>query len=347
MGEEVNTEFNIDAKSMLTKLLTGKKVLYVATTYLDYIRVKQELKLLNQLADSVKVIVSQKKSYFTRLLYVYFKLLWCRKKDYDVVFLGFAPQLILPLWFWKFKTKPVIIDFFISFYDTLVFDRQKFKASSMLAKLLLKVDKFTLKNADRIVVDTKQHALYFHQKLAAEKPKLNVLYLEADNDFYYPRNIPRPEVLQDKYVVLYFATVLPLQGVDVVIEAISKLENPNIHCLFIGPIDRSQRLILLKRPHLTYYSWLSQDKLADLIAQADLCVAGHFNDNIEKAKRTIPGKAYIFEAMNKKILLGANKANQERYPRYYNHIKLVTMGSSDALFQAILDSYVEDTNAEQ
>lgn len=36
--------------------------------------------------------------------------------------------------------------------------------------------------------------------------------------------------------------------------------------------------------------WLSQQELADEIAGADLCLAGHFNADIDKAKRTIPGR---------------------------------------------------------
>ena len=47
------------------------------------------------------------------------------------------------------------------------------------------------------------------------------------------------------------------------------------------------------------FDWLPQEKLAEYIDMADLCLAGHFNAAVEKASRTIPGKAYIYQAMGK------------------------------------------------
>ena len=51
-------------------------------------------------------------------------------KDYDLSFVGFAPQLVLPF-FRRLRKKPVIEDFFISLYDTLVQDRKKFRSGSL------------------------------------------------------------------------------------------------------------------------------------------------------------------------------------------------------------------------
>ena len=50
--------------------------------------------------------------------------------------------------------------------------------------------------------------------------------------------------------------------------------------------------------------WLMQEDLASHIAFCDLCIAGHFDARIKKAARTIPGKAYIYRAMNKPMILG-------------------------------------------
>ena len=101
-------------------------------------------------------------------------------------------------------------------------------------------------------------------------------------------------------MVLYFGSILPLQGVDVVLETIRKLKGrDDIFFDIIGPIPQS-----LQKPiqsNVRYTDWLSQEELAERIASADLCLAGHFNGSIAKADRTIPGKAYIYEAMKKKM----------------------------------------------
>ena len=68
---------------------------------------------------------------------------------------------------------------------------------------------------------------------------------------------------------------------------------------------------------------------------ADLCIAGHFNNTIAKASRTIPGKAYIYDATNKPMILGDNPANHEQFNTSSQYI-YVPMGDADALADSIL-----------
>ena len=77
--------------------------------------------------------------------------------------------------------------------------------------------------------------------------------------------------------------------------------------------------------------------MAEYIANADLCLAGHFNGEIDKAKRTIPGKAYIYSAMDKKIILGDNKANHELYKPTHK-IFWTEMSNSIALSETIKET---------
>ena len=87
---------------------------------------------------------------FGRLIKVFFKLLFTSCKKYDAVFVGFAPQLIVPFWSFKFKRSELYIDFFISMYDTLCFDRKKFSPDSFAGKRLLNIDKKTLRQAEDV-----------------------------------------------------------------------------------------------------------------------------------------------------------------------------------------------------
>ena len=82
-------------QSKLKSLVVGKKVLYIATAHIDYLRIQQEIEILKTDSDKLYIIVSDKKSYIYRLVYVYIKSLFFIKK-YDLVFIGFAPQLVLP-----------------------------------------------------------------------------------------------------------------------------------------------------------------------------------------------------------------------------------------------------------
>lgn len=314
----------------------NKKVLFITTKNLDYLRNTQEIGFIRNNGGIIEIIGSYSKSYAGRLLYVYAKILMTSMKGFDVVFIGFAPQLILALFGWKFKKNTVVIDFFISMYDTLVFDRKKIKARSLFAKILKHYDEKTIKAADEIVCDTNAHGQYFVEEFGADEEKLHTLYLEADKRIYYVRNLKRPNRLKDKYVVLYFGSILPLQGIEVILSAIDKIKNEkDFYFIIIGPIKENVTKPIAD--NIEYHIWLSQEELAQYIDYADLCLAGHFNKDINKAQRTIPGKAYIYDAMDKKIIFGDNPAVRELFSEDGDRYYFVEMGNPAALAGKILE----------
>lgn len=321
----------------------GKRVVFITTKNLDYLRNVQEIELIKQSCKSCKVIGSSSKSYPKRLLKVYTELFRLRKNSFDTAFAGFAPQLVIPLFSRKFKGKTLVIDFFISMYDTLCLDRRKFKPDSVFGKILKRIDSRTLKRADRIITDTKAHADFFVNELGAERKKVETLYLNADTSIYYPRERKGSD---RRFTVLYFGSILPLQGIDVILKAVGKLGgNSDMRFIIVGPVDDK-----INKPtgsNIEYYNWLSQPELADKIAESDLCLAGHFNASIGKAKRTIPGKAYIYRAMNKPMILGDNPATHELYSEGDEGIWFVKMGDPDALAQLILKIKKENSLHEE
>lgn len=313
----------------------NKKVLFITTKNLDYLRNVQELNLLKQDADSVDIIGSIEKSYIKRLIKIYSKILFGSFKSYDSIFIGFAPQLILPMFSWKFKNKEIIMDFFISVYDTMIFDRKKFKENSIIAKLCKWLDKKCIHKANYIISDTNAHGEYFSSEFDVHRNKISTLYLEADTSIYKKDIAAKPERLKNKFVVLYFGSILPLQGIEVILDAVDILkEQKDIYFYIIGPIGNTQNIV--KSDTVEYINWLPQDKLAEHISYSDLCLAGHFNKDINKAKRTIPGKAYIYEAMDKPMILGDNPATHELYKEDDKHF-FVEMGNANKLAEKIVE----------
>lgn len=320
--------------------IKGKNVLFITTKNTDYIRNTQEISILRKNSASLKVIGSASKNYLLRILCVYFSLFFTSAAPFDVIFIGFAPQLILPIFHFKFRKKYIIEDFFISMYDTFCLDRQKFSARGLLGRILHHIDSLTLRYGDKIISDTKAHGQFFVKEFQAEENKLFTLYLEADKELYHPMDNEKPDFLQGRFTVLYFGSVLPLQGVDVVLKAYDIVKDtPGITCIFVGPISDSK--LLAAKPqseNILYIDWLPQNELASLIHSADLCLAGHFNADIDKAKRTIPGKAYIYHAMEKPMILGENPANHELFDVSDPLITFVEMGNPVALANAILSN---------
>lgn len=296
-------------------ILKDKKVLFVATKNCDYIRNSQEIKIIKKYAEKYSVVCFNDKLYIARIIKVYFSLLVkLIKEKYDVIFVGFAPQLLLPFYFLRFfgKTKIIITDFFISVYDTFVDDRKKIKDNSFIAKIMKWVDEKTLTNTDFAICDTNVHGDYFCKEFNFAGNKMLTLYIEADTSLYYPMDIARPEKIKSKFVVVYFGGMQNVHGVDIVLEAASILDNyENIFFYIIGPLKKEMVDKYLKFKNIEMIRWLEQKKLAEYISFADICLGGHFNGKIKKALNTIPGKVYIFKAMNKKVILGDTPANRE------------------------------------
>ena len=316
----------------------GKRVLYITTKNLDYIRVTQEIDFLRQRAASLTVIGSDSRSYPKRLAHVWLSLMKQSMSDIDVTFVGFAPQLVVPFFKSKLKKRQLFIDFFISVYDTMIMDRKKFKDGGVIAKLCHSLDESTLKRADYVVCDTKAHGQFFAEEFKQPEDKFFVYYLHADESIYHPMEGLESDAGRGSIKkVLYFGSILNLQGVDVILDALKEFaEDDRVSFEIIGPIsDKMQKPI---QPNVTYIDWLSQEDLAKHIATADLCLAGHFSGDIMKAKRTIPGKAYIYEAMEKPMILGDGMANHELFTADERHI-FVEMGNPKALANAIKDYF--------
>ena len=316
--------------------------LFVTTKNLDYIRNVQEMALLTRDNNGIPpdVIGSAAKGYLPRMAKVLFKLFTTRFSKYDEIFVGFAPQLVIPLFAGRFKRYRaaggrVTIDFFISVYDTLVNDRKKIKDGTAAARFTRWLDRKALFMADSIIVDTKAHGRYFTEEFGARADKIRVLYLEADKSVYYPRS---SKTHNKEKIVLYFASMLPLQGAGVVLKAARLMKDMRgIRFVIIGPVK--EKLI---QDNITYIDWLSQNELSDAIAEADLCLAGHFNGDIGKASRTIPGKAYIYRAMEKPMILGDNPANREIFDESQTGIGFCKMGDAQSLKSAITSMLEKD-----
>lgn len=327
-----------EKNSSFIEMVKGKKVLFITTKNIDYIRNAQEVRLLKENAENVDILYSSKNKYVGRIIEIWTKLVFKNIKNIDIVFVGFAPQLILPFFKWKFKKNVIIIDFFISVYDTLIHDRKKFKDRSIIAKLCHEIDSITLRWTDHVITDTKADARYFMEEFQSNKAKFETLYLEADQSIYYPREQNKRETLKDKFVVLYFGSILPLQGVNVVLDTVKMLrDDKNIFFQIVGPIPKKYSKPI--QENAEYIDWLSQEELAQHIANADLCLAGHFSGDIDKAKRTIPGKVYIYDAMGKPMVLGDNDANRELYEESREDICFVAMGNAKELKEKILMNY--------
>jgi glycosyltransferase involved in cell wall biosynthesis len=313
------------------------KVLFISGREPTYTRNSVILKGLNLNAVDVTQCTSSSKNYLNRYTNVLINFLMKNKNFFDVIFVGFFGQPLVPL-VKKLTNKPIIFDVFLSAYDTMCFERKKFSPNSLFGKLFYLLDKISLEKSDYLLLDTNTHINYFTNTFAIPQGKFQRIFVGADNTLFYPReNISSPE----KFTVFYYGTYLPLHGIEFIVKAAEILQPyQDIEFIIVGKgierkkIDKMVKQRANELSKVRFIDWIPYEQLPLEIARSDVCLGGHFS-NIEKAKRVIAGKTFQFIAMKKPVIIGNNVANKELFQHGKNAF-LVNMADAGALADAIL-----------
>lgn len=253
--------------------------------------------------------------------------------NYDLMCVGFLGQPLMPL-ARQLTRKPIMLDAFLSIYDTLCFDRCYFTPYSLAGQLAFRLDRASCALADLVVLDTQAHADYFCRTFGVPPTKLRSLFVGCDERIFYPYSNDSTSSL-----VLFYGSFLPLQGIDVIIRAAKLLEAaPKIRFRIIGKGMEYARIRHLADrldvQNVEFRLPVPLSQLPNEIAQAAVCLGGHFS-TIDKATRVIAGKTFQCLAMGKPTVVGDNTANRELLTPGYD-AWFCPMGNPEALASAIL-----------
>jgi len=312
------------------------KILFISGESSFYTRNAVILKGLRENNVDVIECTSSAKSYFLRYLISIYKYILNFNKTFDVVFVGFFGQPLVPL-MKILSRKPIVLDAFLSAYDTMCFDRKKFRPNSIGGKFFWLLDWLSCQLADRIFLDTEEHIQYFITTFSINKHKFNRIFVGADDSIFYP---PVKKEKTDLFNVFYYGSYHPLQGIEFIVQAAKILEfDEDIKFYIVGNgIEHDNVLSLarkLKVKNVEFIDWIPYIELPSKIAAADICLGGHFS-SIDKSKRVIAGKTFQFIAMKKPVIVGDNPANRELFENKKNAL-LVEHANPDALASAILE----------
>lgn len=272
------------------------------------------------------------KNYFVRYIKVLIKFLLKRKNDFDIIFIGFLGQPLVPIIKWL-SDKPIIFDAFISMYDTVCFDRKKLKPESIGGKFLYWLDKYSCELADKVILDTSTHIDYFINEFRLDRKKMKRIYVGTDDQMFYPRG----NIQNSNFTVEFHGSFLPLQGVQNIIRAAKILENEDIKFKIIGKGQTYRDALKLSKEleikNITYVDWVKYEELPEDIASADICL-GIFGET-NKAKRVIPNKVFETIAMRRPLITMDSQAIRELLTDKENCI--LCKSDSESLASAILE----------
>lgn len=203
------------------------------------------------------------------------------------------------------KTPLIVMDCFISIYETVVDDRKIIGHRNPLAWVLKKIEKAAVNRADVVIADTIPNADYLYDLFGGQRDKYRVVNL-CINEMLFS---PKAAVPKQRLVVLFVGSFVPLQGVDVVARAAIELRNRHdiqFHIVGDGQTATCVESILAGWDLNLVWDrgWYPIDRLAKLYSQADICL-GIFGSTA-KANRVLAYKMYMGMASAKPVISIAN-----------------------------------------
>jgi glycosyltransferase involved in cell wall biosynthesis len=201
-------------------------------------------------------------------------------------------------------------------------------------------DRMALRLADVVLADTDENRDYFCSTFGVSAGRVVVVPVGADEAVFAPdvdiatsRACERTTGLLN---VLFYGTMIPLQGVETIVRAASLLENDRVNFEIIGSgqtLASAQRLAWdLRVSNLEFVPRVPYEELTRRIADSDI-VLGIFGAT-SKASRVVPNKVYQSMAMGAAIITRDSPASR-RLLRSGESALLVPPADPDALAAAI------------
>jgi glycosyltransferase involved in cell wall biosynthesis len=315
------------------------KVLFISGREPAYVRNMVLIRALEMKGIEVIQCSSSARNYPLR--YISSVLRFLRERDYDLVLAGFFGQPLVPV-IKRITDKPVILDAFISGYDTMCFDRKRFRPDSYLGRFFYWMDKRACELADMVICDTNAHIDYFSEQFSIDRRKFARVFVGAEDDIFYPRNVINGN---GHFNVLYYGTYLPIHGIEYIVRAAKLLEKHreiDFKIIGTGMTRRAVRTEAnrLKIRNIEFVDWVPYHQLPQEIAKADLCLGGHFAGS-QKAARVIASKTFQMVATGKPVIVGDNSANRELF-QHREDAYFSAMADANALAEAILELKEDD-----
>lgn len=191
----------------------------------------------------------------------------------------------------------------------------------MAIEILEKIELGLYRDADRIIAVTDAFkSNLISRGIAAEK--IDVVTNGSNLDLFAPRpknaDLLKKYHLIDKFVIGYIGTHGLAHSLDFIVRSISKINDPDVHFLFIG--DGSMKATIqeialeLNIANITFLPPVSKEEVPEFLALCDVSLAPLKKE--ENFKTVIPSKIFEASAMRKPTLLGVEGQAQQIIEHY-------------------------------
>ena len=263
--------------------------------------------------------------------------------DHQSVIVGYPGHLdVLVIWpFAKIRKAKIVWNTYISMYDTVVGDRELVPSWSPIAYLISAWEWLCSRAADLTLLDTKANAKYFASRYGVDPERIAAVLIGVEPEMFpRARSVRRKEHDPDRFIqVLFFGQMIPLHGLNTILQAVQLGQNDNIFWTLVGrgQDDAKVRTVLEDKSvsNLSWVGWVPQPELIDHIHNSDICL-GIFGVS-SKANRVIANKVYEVIAAGKPLITRDSTAIRELLSSEMLGIRLIEPGNPHALLDAVRD----------
>jgi glycosyltransferase involved in cell wall biosynthesis len=250
------------------------------------------------------------------------RLFTARAPQADAYVVGYPGHFDLPAARRAAHGRPVVFNPLVSLADTLVGDRGRFRAGSIAARALERVDRHAFRSANLVVADTDAHARFLRELTGTSE--IAVCFVGAEERLFTPGWQP-----QEPFTALFIGKLIPLQGVETILAAASAIPEIPFRIVGSGQLDP----LLAGRPaNVEHVPWMDYEQLPEAVRAAG-CALGIFGTTA-KAQRVIPNKAFQAVACGAPLITGDTPAARELLVDGESAL-LVPPGDASALAGAI------------
>lgn len=199
---------------------------------------------------------------------------------------------------------PVVLDLFLSAYDTVVEDRKLVAPGSLIAHWLQRLDTAACQAADLVLLDTPAHAGYVAALTGLPAERFAWLPLADPQAPVVPA--PPSVAIPGRLRLLFFGTGVPLHGLDTLVAAVARCPQVDFELIGGTAAERTAAVAALGSRLVLQPAFLPPTLLQQRLAAAQL-VAGVFGTS-GKAQRVVPWKLVHALAAGRPVVTGATPA---------------------------------------
>lgn len=236
------------------------------------------------------------------------------------------------------KKSKIVFDELISPYDVWINERKTFRENSLVARLVYRIEKAILSDADYLITDSRKQAEHYVQLYGVPIEKFKVIRGSVDENLFSPSATPRKLDFPEPFVVFTYSTFIPLHGMEFILPAAELLKDLPIRFLIVGGKGKKLADFLHEREvrglnNISHMAWINFNELPTYIRGASICLGGPFGSS-NQAQRVITGKALQFLACESPTVIGNTGETKGIFFDKKNCL-LVEPGSAQAIADAI------------